>query len=384
VGYAYLEPSPTAQLAAGDKVEIHELWSVSEKQDAVNRAISDAWPAFYREVIDETIIIEKFKREYSLASLAVAPRHLVGAYIEPLFRVGQGTASADTGSLHTTIDAAGSGIDTTADLTTLAPDVGNGEYVLVNQTIGVITNILSQTGNYHIDVDDMSGMNDSDDIYIVHAPQLTNGTVSGYFADVRYNIVCPGINFLAEDGRSYEAVVYYGPGAGSSAVVDTSYETTDGVYLDSALSATLTDISEFMIKNTSDVYYNWLGPLTRVRLDQDENPTSIEILYDTYEIWGARLRLVYAANIAPMTSESSVLDDAVAGYVFPRAKYHLYLGRIGAGPQFEVKTAATLADSYDREADKYRDRNRMKRLSGTIKTDQGYINWSDRELPFRR
>lgn len=301
-GYAYVAPSPSAQFAASDKVEIHELWSVSEKRDAVNKAIDDAWPAFYREVVDETIIIQKFKRSYDLTTLAVRPRHLVGAYIEPLFRVGQGIA---TGA------AAGTLIDTNVDYssTMLAADITAGKYKIVT---------------------------------------------------------------------------FYGTGTGQERLITGYNAGTHTISVSPNWTTTPDTTTEYMIKNVSDVYYNWLGPVTRIRLDQDESPNIIEVLYDTYEIWGARLRLVYAANLAHMTSESSSIDDVSAGYVISRAKYHLYLGRVGAGPQFEIKTAATMADTLDRESDKYRDRNRMKRLSGTIKTDQGYVNWSDREMPFRR
>ncbi len=297
-GYAYVAPSPSAQFAAGDKVELHELWSVAEKQDALNRAIDDAWPAFYQEVVDETIIIQKFKREYSLSALTIRPRHLVGAYIEPLFRVGIGKA---TGGSTSTL------IDTAIDYST-----------------------------------------------------------------------------TMEAGKTYEIAIYYGTGAGQAATIASYTAGTHTFNLVGTWAIAPDTTSEYMVKNTSDVYYNWLGPLTRIRIDEDEYPNIIEVLYDTYEIWGARLRLVYVSNLSHMVNEASTLDDASAGYVIPRAMYHLYLGRVGAGPQFEVKTAATLADSYDREADKYRDRNRMKRLSSTIKTDQGYINWSDREMPFRR
>ena len=298
VGYAYVEPSPTAQWGAGDKVEIHELWSVAEKQNAVNKAVDDAWPAFYREVVDETIVMQKFKRQYDLSSLAIAPRHIMAAYIEPIFRVGIGKA---TGAGVATL------IDTGVDYT---------------QTLEV--------------------------------------------------------------GKTYELALIYGKGSGQVRTISNYNTATRTFTVTPGWSTTPDTTTEYMVKNISDVYYNWLGPITRLRLNQPEIPTTAEILYVTYEVWGARLRLVYAANLAKMVSESSSLDDVSAGYVIPRAKYHLYLGRIGAGPQFEVKTAATLADSFDRESKDYRDRNRMKRLHGTVYTDQGYINWSDREMPFRR
>lgn len=298
MGTVYTDPVPSASWSQGDKVELHTLWSAQEKADAVNRAINDCWPAFYREVKDETIIVQKFKRQYDLTTLAVRPRHVVAAYIEPIFRVGIGLATA--GGATTLTDA-------------------NVDYT---QTL--------------------------------------------------------------EAGKTYKIAIFYGTGMGQERTIS-SYDTPTRTFTVSQAWDTNPDsTSEYMVKNTSDVYYNWLGPLTRVRLDQDENPNTIEILYDTYEIWGARLRLVYAADLPQIAGESTSWDDAVAGYLMIRAKYHLYLERIGAGPQFEVKTAATLADSYDRESDKYRDRNRMKRLSSTIKTDQGYINWSDREMPFRR
>jgi len=94
--YAYVQPTGFyPALAAGDKVEIHEFFTARQLLDAVNQAIRDAWPAFYRMTRDETVMLRKFKRQYDLTALAVRPRHIVGAYVEPIFRVGIGTGHTE-------------------------------------------------------------------------------------------------------------------------------------------------------------------------------------------------------------------------------------------------------------------------------------------------
>ena len=211
VGYAYTGgQSFSPALAANDKVEIHEFFTVRQLLDATNQAIRDAWPAFYTITKDESIVLEKFKREYDLTTLAVRPRHLIGAYVEPLFRVGIGTA----------------------------------------------------------DYADEAGITDN------------------------------SLSLELEAGKSYNVVVYYGAGAGQERVIS-SWNSASHTIIPVVLFSDPTPSvgSEFMVKNMSDVYYNWLGPLAKIRLDQAEDPTIIEILYDTYELWGARLRLEYAAPV---------------------------------------------------------------------------------------
>lgn len=297
VGYVYTGAIGfSAALQAGDRVEIHTVFTARQILDAVNQAIRDAWPAFYRLAIDQTTILEKFKRQYDLTALAVRPRHFIAAHVEPIFRIGIGRATG--GSVSTLVDTTGS--------------------------------------------------------------------------------------FNLETGKTYEIAIYYGTGKGQVRTIDNWNDTTKTFTVTVDWTTAPDDTSEYMVKNLSDVYYNWLGPLTKIRLDQDEDPTSLEILYDTYELWGARLRLEYAGLFTELAGESDTLPDSVWGYVAPRALYYLFLNNIGRSAQFDVKTSATLADQFKNEAEQYRDRNRMKRLSGTIKTDAQYMNWSDREMPFKR
>ena len=297
IGYAYTGGQGfIPALGANDRVEIHEFFTVRQLLDATNQAIRDSWPAFYTITKDESIILEKFKREYDLTTLAVRPRHLIGAYIEPVFRVGIGSAT----------DA--------------------------NETL---------------------------------------------IEDTR-------LTLALEVNKTYHVVIYYGVGAGQERVIGNwdavGHVISPTVQFDPAPH--LGD--EFMVKNMSDVYYNWLGPLAKIRLDQSEDPTTIEILYDTYELWGARLRLEYASPVPELVGEASTLPDSMVDYVITRALYYLYMQNIGRTAQFDVKTAATLADQYDKQSEALRDRNRMKRLNSTIRTDAQYMNWSDREMPFKR
>jgi hypothetical protein len=296
-GYAYTGSGGfSPALGVNDRVEIHEFFTVRQLLDATNQAIRDAWPAFYTITKDESIVLEKFKREYDLTTLAVRPRHLIGSYVEPIFRIGIGKATSA---------AAGTLVDTTG-------------------------------------------------------------------------------SFALESGKTYEIAIYYGTGAGQIRTVGTWTDLTKTFTVTPNWTVTPDATSEYMVKNMSDVYYNWLGPLAKVRLDQAEGPTLIEILYDTYELWGARLRLEYAAPVPELVGESSTLPDAMVDYVITRALYYLYMQNIGRTAQFDVKTAATLADQYDKQSEVLRDRNRMKRLDSTIRTDAQYMNWSDREMPFKR
>lgn len=297
IGYVYTGAvgfSPALQV--GDRVEIHTVFTARQILDAVNQALRDTWPAFYLISIDTTTILEKFKRQYDLTTLAVRPRHFIAAHVEPIFRVGIGRATS--GGTNTLTDTTGS--------------------------------------------------------------------------------------FALETGKTYEIAIYYGTGKGQVRTISTWDDPTKTFTVTQDWLVQPDSTSEYMVKNLSDVYYNWLGPLAKLRLDQDEDPTSLEILYDTYELWGARLRLEYASPLPELTTEASTLPDSVAGYVIARALYYLFIQNVGRSAQFDVKTAATLADQYAKEAEGLRERNRMKRLHGTIKTDAQYMNWSDREMPFKR
>lgn len=390
IGYAYVQPTGFyPALAAGDKVEIHEFFTAQQLLDATNQAIRDAWPAFYRMTRDETIMFRKFKREYDLTALAVKPRHIVGAYVEPIFRVGIGTAtSALAGS--STVTAS-----TFPDDLIIVPAANftpaqGGRYLFVTSAGSFYSPSYTLNGaNYEFSVyPSPSSIGPTAEIYTMPHSINANPALAGFVDVSNWDgsniILTPGLNFALEDNKVYECAVYYGSGAGSFANVAEGDSGENGLVLDSNLSAIPDGTTEFMVKNMSDVYYNWLGPLAKTRYDQDESPNLVEILYDTYELWGARMRLEYASPLAELTTETSTLPDDVAGYVIPRAMYYLYLQNIGRSAQFDVKTAATLADQYQKEADQFRDRNRMKRLGGTIRTDAQYMNWSDREMPFKR
>lgn len=390
VGYAYVQPTGFyPALYTGDKVEIHEFFTAQQLLDATNQAIRDAWPAFYKMTRDETTMLRKFKREYDLTALSVKPRHVVGAFVEPIFRVGVGRGLATTptyvtSELHGT--AAGVSLQFTLN------------YIPVSSTAGVIIDV-GTTRLYDPDHDGVlhimgGGATSSTIVYatgvIALVDEISN-PLSGiitctYFVDVVANSIVTDLsaNWALESNKSYEIAIYYGTCAGEFRTIDVANSTSTKIQVYTPFTSAPDSTSEYMVKNLSDVYYNWLGPIAKVRYDQDESPNIAEILYDTYELWGARLRFEYASVMPELTTETSTIPDDVAGYVIPRAMYYLYLQNIGRTAQFDVKTAATLADQYQKEADEFRDRNRMKRLGGTIRTDAQYMNWSDREMPFKR
>lgn len=385
--YAYVQPTGFyPALAAGDKVEIHEFFTARQLLDAVNQAIRDAWPAFYRMTRDETVMLRKFKRQYDLTALSVAPRHIVGAYVEPIFRVGIGSCpSAD---------------DQTIPILSSFNNTGITRIVTANEFIYSTSNsyalfVVSGKGAGQVAWVTFDAYSTAYDIALDRtlsvSPDSTSTIVVQRFPHTDQDdpvrnscILMPGTNYPIEATKTYEVAIYYGTGAGQFRTVKLGDSGVDGLILESAWDTPPDCTSEFMVKNMSDVYYNWLGPLAKVRYDQDESPTLAEILYDTYELWGARLRFEYASPLSTLTTETSTIPDDAEGYIIPRAMYYLFLQNVGRSAQFDVKTAATLADQYQKEADEFRDRNRMKRLGGTIRTDAQYMNWSDREMPFKR
>lgn len=390
VGYAYVQPTGFyPALYSGDKVEIHEFFTAQQLLDATNQAIRDAWPAFYRMTRDETTMLRKFKREYDLTALAVKPRHVVGAFVEPIFRVGIGTGNQAIVQQLTDITTSsntfvGTSTDPDTGLEVVFTPDADTLYAIVLQGntyyISSWTLVSGNTYNYVVDrTISPSVVSGAANLFsIPHAPQ------SGVTPAENNIFMCSTPNWAIDPTKTYEIAIYYGTGAGQFRTISAGDTGVNGFFIDVPWTTVPDSTSEYMIKNLSDVYYNWLGPLAKLRYDQDESPNLVEILYDTYELWGARMRLEYASPLAELTTETSTIPDDAAGYVIPRAMYYLYLQNIGRSAQFDVKTAATLADQYQKEADQFRDRNRMKRLGGTIRTDAQYMNWSDREMPFKR
>jgi hypothetical protein len=391
VGYAYTGGrSFSPALDASDRVEIHEFFTVQQLLDATNQAIRDAWPAFYTITKDETLIMEKFKREYDLTGLAVRPRHLIGAYIEPIFRVGIGTGNVvDTQGLTDINTSGATFVGTSTNPSTglpedFTPEVGQTYAIELQGNIYYSTSwaqvsqyIYTYTVDRTINPSVASGAATIYRVPHTLPTSITTLSTSNWFIPVESNAAL-------ETTKSYEMAIYYGTGAGQVRTIVAGDSGVGGWFITTPWITVPDTTSEWMVKNTSDVYYNWLGPLAKVRVDQAEDPTVAEILYDTYELWGARLRLMYAAPVPPLVGESSTLPDAMVDYVITRALYYLYMQNIGRTAQFDVKTAATLADQYDKQSEALRDRNRMKRLDSTIRTDAQYMNWSDREMPFKR
>lgn len=101
LGYAYVSPNFSAAIGAGDQYEIHSRFRVSEKLDAVNMAIREAFPAFYRQISDSSLILQKFKRTYDLSAFSPGIKHIRRVYIEPIWVFCSGVASSGGASTLT-------------------------------------------------------------------------------------------------------------------------------------------------------------------------------------------------------------------------------------------------------------------------------------------
>ncbi len=97
-GYAYVTPQLSPNAAQNDTYEFHSKFRVSEKLDAINTAIRDSWPEFYKFNTDTSIIIQKWKRVYSLAAILPQVKNISRIYIEPIWLFLSGQASSGTTS----------------------------------------------------------------------------------------------------------------------------------------------------------------------------------------------------------------------------------------------------------------------------------------------
>lgn len=382
-GYAYVSPNWSTTPGVGYDYEIHSIWSAQEKTDALNHAVHDCWPAFYEILTDETIVIQKWKKEYSLLNLSNHVRHILGVYIEPLWKVDQyrgNTVSSGTGT-------------GTPDLINDEYAVPAAEYVPTSQT-NVIRdatnslwyfssqNILSSTNYvYGLSVTPQAGAAALTIYSAPHTPPASRPE-SGV-TNLSY-VMTPGKSWSFETGKTYEVAVYYGTGAGQYRTVCADDTGVDGFYVTSDFTTALDSTSEFCVKNISDQAYNWQGPIIRYRIDEPESPTMIALHWDSTEYWGARLRIIYATEIDELKYEADAVPDQCADFLVHMAAYHLWLGNIGRGPQFETKTAEKLAQQNKQDAEELRERNRMKRLNGTIRLELDNYGPAMREKPFSR
>ena len=381
VGYAYVSPDWAVTPGVGYEYEIHSIWSAQEKTDALNHAVHDCWPAFYEVLTDESIVIQKWQKEYDLTSLSNHTRHIMGVYIEPMWKVDQYLGCRTESVVGSTVST-GSGIPSLV-ASNFTPTSGR-MYAIVstNASYYSSTFAFSSGTSYQYTIDRIPSIgNGSGYIYeIPHAlpsSQLALTTVLGA-------VITPGKNWNLDSGKTYEVSVYYGTGAGQSRTIVSGDSGVNGFFVTTPWTTSLDSTSEFCVKNISDQAYNWQGPIIRYRVDSPESPTMLALHWDATEYWGAKLRIIFATEIDELRYEADEVPDQCADFLIHMAAYHLWLGNIGRGPQFETKTAEKLAQQNKQDAEELRERNRMKRLNGTVRLELDNYGPAMREKPFSR
>jgi len=382
IGYAYVSPNWTTAPGVGAEYEIHSIWSAQEKTDALNHAIRDAWPAFYEVAVDESIVVQKWKKEYSLANFAHLPRHLLGVYIEPMWKVDQRIGSSATASLSCNIASNTERLFSldTAPGATLDPSLDYAMIITGGPYAGDVFHVAS------FDSFSLSTEETATVTYPIPTPckifQVPNQSWSGDLEDSAF-IYTPGHTWSLESGKTYEVSIYYGTGAGQTRTIMAS-SGVDGLFVTEAWDTNPDSTSEYAIKNITDQAYNWQGPIARYRVDSPEAPTTISLHWDAAEYWGAKLRVIYAYEIEELTAEASAVPDQASDFLVHMAAYHLWLGNIGRGPQFETKTAEKMAQQARNDAEQLRNQNRMKRLTGQVRLELDNYGPAMREKPFGR
>lgn len=387
VGYAYVSPNWSVNPGVGYDYEIHSIWSAQEKTDALNHAVHDCWPAFYEVLSDESIVIQKWKKEYDLLHLANHTRHIMGVFIEPMWKVDQylghtalvdgisGNIAGHSGtSLIPTDTTLGGVMSQTAHHALIILDgIHAGDsYHIVDGSFSAGTMVISETLGFSFATPTAFQI-----IQVPHASWTGDITSQSF-------VSTPGKNWNFDSGKTYEVAVYYGAGAGQHRTVAAGDPGTNGFFVTEPFDTALDSTSEFCVKNISDQAYNWQGPIVRYRVDSPESPTMIALHWDATEYWGARLRIVFATEIDELKYEADTVPDQCADFLIHMAAYHLWLGNVGRGPQFETKTAEKMAQQNKQDAEELREKNRMKRLNGQIRIELDNYGPAMREKPFSR
>lgn len=94
----------SAAVVAGDEYELHTIWNAFELHDAINRAISEGFSAFFDVAMDESLVVQADTLEYTLPTLANKIWRVVKVFVERPTTAIMGTATA--GGASTISDAA--------------------------------------------------------------------------------------------------------------------------------------------------------------------------------------------------------------------------------------------------------------------------------------
>ena len=86
---------------AGQAYEIHSVFNASEIHGAINRAIDDAFPAFFDYITDETLVLNENTLKYSLTGLTSLPWQVTQIKVEHNDTAIQGTATSGAVGLLT-------------------------------------------------------------------------------------------------------------------------------------------------------------------------------------------------------------------------------------------------------------------------------------------
>lgn len=388
VGYAYVSPNWSVTPGVGYDYEIHSIWSAQEKTDALNHAVHDCWPAFYDVLTDETTVIQKWKKEYDLLNLSDHTRHIMGVFIEPMWKVDQYRGASPVNVQSPDVGSSGTfgGVtylvlyDPFVYSTSLMYEIRIVSGTGAGQTANVVFD--SNSTSVHVVLDRLLST-PPDNTSVVNIYQILRTRTSGSVGDNNM-VVTPGKNWSFESGKTYEVAVYYGAGAGQYRTIVAGDSGVGGFFVTTAWTTALDSTSEFCVKNITDQAYNWQGPIVRYRVDSPESPTMLALHWDATEYWGARLRIVFATEINELRYEADTVPDQCADFLIHMAAYHLWLGNVGRGPQFETKTAEKMAQANKQDADELREKNRMKRLNGQIRIELDNYGPAMREKPFSR
>jgi hypothetical protein len=104
---------PSAPTVTATQYEVYNIFNPLELHQAINRAISEAFPAFFDIVTDETLIVKEDTLDYSLASLTNKPWIISSVWIEQPDESMTGTATAGAVGYLTDTNADFTGVDST-------------------------------------------------------------------------------------------------------------------------------------------------------------------------------------------------------------------------------------------------------------------------------